>query len=136
QQSIQQLPQTQQKSSHVQQQTSQTQVSQQLSQVQQQNQQQSKVLELIELRSNNNNLDFTFASNIQVLTKALYNQQRRECAGLQLDPIKFEHMIENANPQLKGFFNYIINTIISKERLAYSINEAKKSIVGLCYMIA
>ncbi len=45
-------------------------------------------------------------------------------------------MIEEADPQLKGFFNFMMNSIIPKERSAHNINEAKKSIVGLCYMIA
>ena len=45
-------------------------------------------------------------------------------------------MIEEANPQLKGLFNFMTNMIIPKERSAHNINDAKKSIVGLCYMIA
>ena len=45
-------------------------------------------------------------------------------------------MIESACPQLNGFFNYLVNTIIPKERSIYNKNEAKKSIVGLCYLIA
>ena len=45
-------------------------------------------------------------------------------------------MIENASPELKGFFPSMINSIISKERSAYNKQEAKKSIVALCYMIA
>ncbi|RIB01465.1 hypothetical protein C2G38_2230745 [Gigaspora rosea] len=77
-----------------------------------------------------------FASYIDILTKALYHIQRRDGASLELDPAKFEHMIEATNPQLKGFFNYIMNAIIPKERFAYNINESKKSIVGLCYMLA
>ncbi|RHZ77860.1 hypothetical protein Glove_170g12 [Diversispora epigaea] len=45
-------------------------------------------------------------------------------------------MIEDANSQLKGFFNYMVNTIIPKECSAHNQNEAKKSIVRLCYLIA
>ncbi|RHZ87974.1 hypothetical protein Glove_27g73 [Diversispora epigaea] len=45
-------------------------------------------------------------------------------------------MIESACPQLNGFFNYLVNTIIPKERSVYNKNEAKKLIVGLCYLIA
>src|ERR1051325_1964330 len=71
-----------------------------------------------------------------MLTKALYHQQRQEHANLELDPSKFEHMLENVNPQLKGFFKFMMNLIIPKERSAHNINEAKKSIVGLCYTIA
>ncbi|RIB05438.1 hypothetical protein C2G38_2047588 [Gigaspora rosea] len=71
-----------------------------------------------------------------MLTKALYHHQRRECASLELDPTKFEQMIEAFNPQLEGFFSYMTNSIIPKERSTYSVNEAKKSIVELCYTIA
>ena len=70
------------------------------------------------------------------MTKVLYKQQRRKGANLELDPIKFKDMIEKADPQLKGFFNYMVNTIVPKERSAHNQNEAKKSIVGLCYLIA
>lgn len=71
-----------------------------------------------------------------MLTEVLYHQQCREHASLELDPTKFISMIEATNPQLKGFFNYMTNAIIPKERSAHNINEARKSIVGLCYMIA
>ncbi|RIB24963.1 hypothetical protein C2G38_2241710 [Gigaspora rosea] len=92
--------------------------------------------ETIKPVSNNNTEEPTFASYIDILTKALYYIQRREGASLELDPAKFERMIEATNPQLKGFFNYIMNAIIPKERFAYNINELKKSIFGLCYMLA
>ncbi|RHZ51729.1 hypothetical protein Glove_471g10 [Diversispora epigaea] len=74
------------------------------------NTQKRKPLESIELISNNTNTE--------------------------LDPAKFKNIIESACPQLNGFFNYLVNTIIPKERSAYNKNEAKKSIVGLCYLIA
>ncbi|RHZ80241.1 hypothetical protein Glove_138g31 [Diversispora epigaea] len=58
------------------------------------------------------------------------------CVNLELNPAKFKNMIENACSQLNGFFNYLVNTIIPKEYSAYNKNEAKKLIVGLCYLIA
>ena len=45
-------------------------------------------------------------------------------------------MIEEANPELTGFFSSMINAIIPKDRSAYNKQEAKKSVVALCYMIA
>ncbi|GBB94437.1 hypothetical protein RclHR1_23560002 [Rhizophagus clarus] len=45
-------------------------------------------------------------------------------------------MIEEANPKLKGFFPSMINAIIPKERSAHNKQEAKKSVVAICYMIA
>ncbi|RHZ44067.1 hypothetical protein Glove_767g14 [Diversispora epigaea] len=96
-----------------------------------------KILEPTEPLDNcNNNAETIFSSNVKIMTKVLYEQQRRKYANLELDPIKFKNMIENANPQLKGFFNYMVNTIVPKERSAHNQNEAKKSIVGLCYLIA
>ena len=45
-------------------------------------------------------------------------------------------MIEKANPELRGFFSSMVNAIIPKEWSAYNKQEAKKSVVVLCYMIA
>lgn len=74
----------------------------------------------------------TFASNLKILTETLYNnEQCQESAGLELDPIQFQLMIEEANPKLKGFFPSMVNAIIPKERSARS----KKSVVALYYMI-
>ena len=78
----------------------------------------------------------TFASNIKILTTVLYNKQRRESASLELDPTQFQCMIEEANPKLKGFFPSMVNAIIPKDRSAHNKQEAKKSVVALCYMIA
>ncbi|RHZ84981.1 hypothetical protein Glove_74g353 [Diversispora epigaea] len=80
--------------------------------------------------------DPTFASKIKTLTNVLYNKQRREGANLELEPQEFEKMIENMSPELKGFFPTMVNAIILKERSAHNKQEAKKSIVALCYMIA
>ncbi len=80
--------------------------------------------------------DTTFASNVKELTSVLYNKQRRESTNLELDPTRFQHMIEEANPELIGFFPLMINAIIPKDRSAHNKQEAKKSLVALCYMIA
>ncbi|CAB4382681.1 unnamed protein product [Rhizophagus irregularis] len=80
--------------------------------------------------------DPIFASNIKILTTVLFNKQRQESAGLELDPIQFQLMIEDANPELKGFFPSMVNAIIPKDRSEYNKQETKKSIVVLCYIIA
>ena len=80
--------------------------------------------------------DPKFQSNIKTLTSVLYHKQRRESAGLELDPTQFQLMIEDANPQLKGFFPSMVNAIIPKDRSAHNKKEAKKTVVALCYMIA
>jgi hypothetical protein len=53
-----------------------------------------------------------------------------------VDPTQFQLMIEDANPQLKGFFASMVNAIILKDQSAHNRQEAKKTIVALCYMIA
>ncbi|RHZ67630.1 hypothetical protein Glove_300g81 [Diversispora epigaea] len=80
--------------------------------------------------------DPTFALKIKTLTNVLYNKQYRKGANLELEPQEFEKMVENISPKLKGFFPTMVNTIIPKERSAHNKQEAKKSIVALCYMIA
>ncbi|GBC39789.2 hypothetical protein GLOIN_2v1868106 [Rhizophagus irregularis DAOM 181602=DAOM 197198] len=50
--------------------------------------------------------------------------------------LQFQLMIEDANPELKGFFPSMVNAIIPKDRSEYNKQEAKKSIVALCYIIA
>ncbi|RIB17669.1 hypothetical protein C2G38_2246262 [Gigaspora rosea] len=97
--------------------------------------QKKKVQELTEPSIDNNNTGCTFSAKIQALTTVLYCQQRKEHANLELDPLKFKTLIET-NPQLEGFFDFMTNLIVSKERSAHNINEAKKSTVGLCYLIA
>ncbi|RIB27982.1 hypothetical protein C2G38_2159171 [Gigaspora rosea] len=84
----------------------------------------------------NNLINNSFASSIDILTKALYYQQRHEGTGLELDPVNFERMIETISPDLKWFFNCMTDAIIPKEHSAYNRNEAKKSVVGLCYLMA
>ena len=71
-----------------------------------------------------------------MLISVLYNKQCKELSSLELEPAQFQHMIEEANPKLKGFFLSMINAIIPKGRSAYNKQEAKKLIVALCYMIA
>ncbi|RIB03386.1 hypothetical protein C2G38_2225214 [Gigaspora rosea] len=94
------------------------------------------VLEPINPEPNNLINNNSFASSIDMLTKALYYQQHHEGTGLELDPVNFERMIETINPDLKGFFNCMTDAIIPKERSAYNRSEAKKSVVGLYYLMA
>ncbi len=45
-------------------------------------------------------------------------------------------MIEETNPELIGFFSLMVNAIIPKDWSVHNKQEAKKSVVALCYMIA
>ncbi|RHZ89265.1 hypothetical protein Glove_16g74 [Diversispora epigaea] len=93
----------------------------------------SQSLEITNKASTNNS---TFASKVNILTKVLFNIHRRKGDSLELEPQKFEKMIEETNPELKGFFPSMVNAIIPKEQSAHNRQEAKKSIVALCYMIS
>jgi hypothetical protein len=73
---------------------------------------------------------------VKTLTSVLYHKQWRKLFPLELEPVEFQQMIENANPELAGFFPMMVNAIIPKERSAHNKQEAKKSIVALCYMMA
>ncbi|CAG8751148.1 16635_t:CDS:2, partial [Cetraspora pellucida] len=59
------------------------------------------ILELAETRLNNIDAGSLLASNIEALTKVLYRLQCQESANLELDPTRFENMIEQYDPQLQ-----------------------------------
>ncbi|RIB17927.1 hypothetical protein C2G38_2186075 [Gigaspora rosea] len=56
----------------------------------------------LELKKNLEPIKPVSNNNMEILTKALYHIQRREGANLELDPVKFKHMIKATNSQLKG----------------------------------
>jgi hypothetical protein len=75
----------------------------------------------------------SFSNKIELLTKVLYNNQRRYNADIELDPIKFCQLIEESEPKLEGFFDEMLNIIPG----TFSNREsAKKAIVGYCYLLA
>lgn len=80
-------------------------------------------------------MSYTFAEQVTMLTKILY-EKRHESAGIELDHISFQQMIEEADPRLKGFFDQMVEALIPSNRSAYNKIEARKSIVSLCYMMA
>ncbi len=71
-----------------------------------------------------------------LMTKVLYEKQRKENKPLELDPTHFQTMLENAEPLLKGFFNELYNSFTPDRRSAYNKNENKKKVVNICYSIA
>ena len=77
----------------------------------------------------------SFSNKIELLTKVLYNNQRRYNADIELDPIKFCQLIEESEPKLEGFFDEMLN-IIPDNRTFSNRESAKKSIVGYCYLLA
>ncbi|CAG8836955.1 24663_t:CDS:1, partial [Racocetra persica] len=62
---------------------------------------------------------------LELLTTILLKYQRENNEYL-LDPEQFQQMIELNKPKLKGFFDEIINALISKKRLIENIEKAKK----------
>jgi hypothetical protein len=77
----------------------------------------------------------SFSNKIELLTKVLYDNQRKHHAEIELDPIKFCQLIEENEPKLKGFFDEMIN-IIPDNRTFSNKESAKKAIVGYCYLLA
>ncbi|CAG8796452.1 17968_t:CDS:1, partial [Dentiscutata erythropus] len=65
-------------------------------------------------RQNNINTikPLTFGEKIFLMTKVLYEKQRRESQALELDPDNFQAMLEDSEPLLIGFFSKLYNAII------------------------
>lgn len=64
----------------------------------------------------------SFGDKITLMTKILYEKQRKENKELELDPA----MLENAEPSLKGFFKELCNSMIPERRSTYNKKEDKK----------
>ncbi|RIB10137.1 hypothetical protein C2G38_2206959 [Gigaspora rosea] len=79
-----------------------------------------KNLETIKYVSNNNMEEPTFTLYIEILTKALYQIQHIEGANLELDLVKYEHMIEATNPQLKGFVQQICKSTQARDWVIFN----------------
>ena len=69
-----------------------------------------------------------FQKYIPLLTEVLRKKQRKEHAGLVLNPATFKVMIERADPRLIGFFDMMVNAIIPNTRSSYNKEEAKKKL--------
>ena len=70
-----------------------------------------------------------------MLTRVLYDNQRKYHADIELDPINFCQLIEENEPQLKGFFDEMLK-IIPDNRTSSNKESAKKALVGYCYLLA
>ncbi|CAG8520385.1 8038_t:CDS:1 [Cetraspora pellucida] len=77
----------------------------------------------------------SFGDKITLMTKILYNKQRKENQILELDPTYFQTMLESAEPLLEGFFDELCNAFISERWSAYNKKEDKKKVVNICYSI-
>lgn len=70
-----------------------------------------------------------------MLTKVLYDNQRKYQADIELDPTKFSQLIEENEPKLKGFFDEMLK-IIPDNRTFSNKESAKKALVGYCHLLA
>ena len=66
----------------------------------------------------------------------MYARQRQLKLDIELDPENFKDMIEQHDPKLKGFFDELVDIFLPSNRSAYNLKNAKKSIVGFCYLLA
>ncbi|CAJ0915239.1 1834_t:CDS:2, partial [Entrophospora sp. SA101] len=78
---------------------------------------------LIEIKNN---------EDIQIL----YIKQRKEDEILELNPINFQTMLEEAGPLSKGFFEEPCHAFIPERQSAYNKKEDRKKVVDICYSIA
>jgi len=67
-----------------------------------------------------------------MLTKVLYEHH----GNIELDPTRFQQMIEESDSRLQGLFDKLVKALIPDNRFAYNKVEAKKTIVSLCYIMA
>ena len=81
-------------------------------------------------------LDFFIGEQLNLLTKVLYNIQRKQGLPIELDPDSFCNLIEEQEPCLKGFFKAFENALNPKTRLQKTRENGKKAIVGFCYLLA
>jgi len=80
-----------------------------------------------------------FRNKFELLSALLYKRQRNLNLNIELDPEDFKNMIEENEPKLKGFFDeliYIFLTSQTHNRSENVIENAKKSLVGFCYLLA
>ena len=77
----------------------------------------------------------SFAIKIKLLSKVLYEQQRKFKKGIESDPSKFSNMIEQSDPRLQGFFEEMTDAIIPDKRTDSNKEAAKRSIVIFCYLL-
>jgi len=73
---------------------------------------------------------------MKLLSKTLYKRQRQLQLEIELDPKKFQDMIEENEPQLKGFFDELIDIFLPSNMSDDSIENCKKSLVGFCYLLS
>lgn len=80
--------------------------------------------------------DTSFSSKIKILSKVLYDQQRKFNNNVELDPDKFNDLIKKQDSRLEGFFDEMVNAIVPPERKEKNKDAAKKSVVTFCYLLA
>src|SRR5688572_24525049 len=76
-----------------------------------------------------------FNEKIKLLSQVLYQRQRQLNLDIELDPEKFKDMIEKHDMKLKGFFDELVDIFLPSNRSTHTIDNAKKSLVGFCYLL-
>lgn len=70
------------------------------------------------------------------MTTVLYNKQRKEFMDLILDPNEFKTILEEADPDLTGFFDEMCTIIIPSNWKVRLQKEARKKVVAILHLIA
>jgi hypothetical protein len=77
-----------------------------------------------------------FGEKIELLSNILYIRQRQLNLDIELDPEKFKEMVEQHEPKLAGFFDELVNIFLPSNRSMHNLENSKKSLVGLCYLLS
>ena len=102
----------------------------------------NKIKEMqIKVNQYENNKEYLnqFCNKFELLSDLLYVRQRNLNLDVELDPENFKNMIEQHEPELKGFFDELAHIFLSSKKSRDnkdSIENAKKSLVGFCYLCA
>lgn len=101
----------------------------------------NKIKEMqIKVNQYENNKEYLnqFRNKFELLSDLLYVRQRNLNLDVELDPENFKNMIEQHEPELKGFFDELTHIFLSSKKSRDnkdSIENAKKSLVGFCYLL-
>jgi hypothetical protein len=70
------------------------------------------------------------------MTSVLYDKQHKQSSGLVLEPDAFKSMLEDADPELNGFFEEMCDIILPENWSPLMRQENKKKVITILYLIA
>jgi hypothetical protein len=80
--------------------------------------------------------DCSFAEQVKLLTRVMYDMQRKQGLDLELNPDRFIELIERQEPRLNGFIQGIIDAVTKPSLTAKRKQTKKFSVVAFCHLLA